>query len=75
MFVKPLNGYSLQDYRKIRFYYELRESENNGMLIQEMGLLTSVGTLFARILWDEMWDEPIRKTSEFSLDGNWTLEF
>lgn len=52
------------------FSFTLELAENNGVTIQEYGLLAVDGTLFARKT-----RSPIAKTSDIRLEGSWTIIF
>ncbi|MDR3019901.1 MAG: hypothetical protein LBU66_03240 [Treponema sp.] len=69
-FVKNISSYNFQDER-VLFDWELKVTENNGMDILEFGLLTADDILFAR----KTRANPLRKTADISLEGQWTLIF
>jgi hypothetical protein len=50
------------------FNWTLEAAENNGMVIQEFGLLAANGTLFSRKS-----RQPINKTAEVRLVGAWKI--
>jgi hypothetical protein len=55
----------------VQFDWHLGNSENNGNAIREFGLLTEDDVLFARFVLEE----PIPKTSQFSVDVQWVIAF
>jgi hypothetical protein len=70
-FVKQVIGISFPEPDQVQFDWHLASEEYNGKTIKELGLLTENGTLFARIVLDA----PIPKTSQFSMDVQWVIEF
>lgn len=70
-FVKPISAYSFPKTGEVRFDWLLKETENNGMAISEMGLLTADGKLFAR----KVRQNPLNKASDISLEGHWIISF
>lgn len=65
--VKNVDSYTA-DATGVTFYWSLSTSELNGMTIQERGLVTAAGTLFARKAHD-----PIVKNSGMSIQGSWRI--
>jgi hypothetical protein len=70
-FKKAVHKISYPESDQVQFDWHLDATENNGKSIKEFGLLTSSDILFARIVLDE----PFPKTSQFSVDVQWVIEF
>jgi hypothetical protein len=70
-YVKPILGFSYPENGRVQFNWNLLVTENNGMAIMELGLLTTDGTLFAR----KTRINPIHKESDISIEGHWTIIF
>lgn len=68
-FTKAITRFKFPSNNKVQFDWDLSVSENNGMAISELGLLTDDGTLFARIIREK----PFYKESDISIEGQWTL--
>lgn len=71
-YARPVLGYNvLGDGRLslVQISWELEMTENNGMGILELGLLTGDDTLFARITRTK----PLWKHPDISLEGVWTI--
>lgn len=69
-FIKDLAGGIPSGDGSIIFSFSLDEEEANGMAIQEMGLFTAGGVLFARKN-----RSVINKTADIRFDGTWTIKF
>jgi hypothetical protein len=70
-FVIPISSYSFPSNGQVRFNWLLKEKDNNGMAILEMGLLMADNKLFAR----KVWQNPFNKDSTISLEGHWIISF
>jgi hypothetical protein len=70
-FVKPIDGVEYPAPGQARFNWTIAASEANGKAIMEFGLLCEDGTLFARYVRQA----PLNKDADFSLEGDWTIEF
>jgi hypothetical protein len=70
-FSKAVNDISFPETDQVQFDWYLDNTEHNGNEINEFGLLTEGGTLFARIVLDE----PINKTAQISVDVQWIIIF
>jgi len=68
---KPITSVSYPENGKAQFDWNLLVTENNGMAILEMGLVTADGVLFAR----KTRTNPIHKASDISMEGHWTIIF
>ncbi len=69
-FKKDIDSYTLEnDNKSVTFAYTLASSENNGMLIKEMGLICEDDSLFSR----RVLDAPILKTVNIVIEGTWTV--
>lgn len=68
-YVKALDGVTYSGTSAI-FQYALEYNENNGMTIQEFGLLCDDNTLFSRITRNSL-----QKTADIRLTGTWTITF
>ena len=69
-FVKALGSHSYLAFNVMQFNWTLENDEANGMAIQEMGLISSNDTLFARRT-----RAAINKTSDLRIEGNWKIFF
>lgn len=69
-FIKNLSGGIPNGGGSVIFSFSLNEDEANGKAIQEMGLFTASGALFARKN-----RALINKTSDIRFDGTWTIKF
>lgn len=69
-FVKALGSHSYLAFNIVQFNWTLENDEANGMAIQEMGLISSNDTLFARRT-----RAAINKTSDLRIEGNWKIFF
>lgn len=69
-FTKALAGSTQGGDGTVVFSFSLNENEANGMAIQEMGLFTAGGVLFARKN-----RSVINKTADIRFDGTWTIKF
>lgn len=69
-FVKALGSHSYLAFNVVQFNWTLENDEANGMAIQEMGLISSNDTLFARRT-----RAAINKTSDLRIEGNWKIFF
>lgn len=69
-FTKVLDSTTYPDATSVLFTYSLAASENNGMNIQEFGLLTVDSTLYARRI-----RAVIPKDSSIRLEGSWKIQF
>jgi hypothetical protein len=70
-FVKPVSGFSYPETSRLVIDWHLSVDEANGMAIKEFGLLAGDGTLFAR----KNRAEPINKSNDISIDGQWVIIF
>jgi hypothetical protein len=70
-FVKEADAVSYPESDQVQFDWRLDDGEYNGKAIKEFGLLTEDEALFARIVLDE----PLPKTSQFSIDVQWVVIF
>jgi hypothetical protein len=70
-FAKDIDDIAFPEPDQVQFDLHIGTDENNGTVINEFGLLTEDGTLFARIVMDE----PINKTHQISLDIEWVIIF
>jgi hypothetical protein len=70
-FAKEVGNITFPEPDQVQFDWHLDNSEANGRPIKEFGLLTDDGVLFARIVLDE----PIPKTTQFSVDVQWVIIF
>jgi len=64
---KALDGISYPAYNSIQFAFSLGLSENNGVTIEEIGLLNTSGDLFSRRLYTIVKDNTVR------VEGTWTI--
>jgi hypothetical protein len=64
---KGLDGVSYPTYNSIQFAFSLGLSENNGVTIEEIGLLNTSGDLFSRKLYTIVKDNTVR------VEGTWTI--
>lgn len=69
-FVKALGSHSYLSFNIVQFNWTLENDEANGMAIQEMGLISSNDTLFARRT-----RAAVNKTSDLRIEGNWKIFF
>ena len=69
-YIKPLNGSKIRG-TIVRFDFTLDKNEANGKPINEFGLLTGNGTLFAR----KIRQQPLSKTNSTEFIGTWTIVF
>lgn len=69
-FTKAIDGLQYPAYNQVQFDWSLDYSENNGMTIQEMGLIAADGTLFSRKT-----RAPIVKDNTIRIEGSWTITF
>jgi hypothetical protein len=69
-YVKLIGGVAYPAQGQVRFSWSLAESEANGKIIREFGLLCSDGALFSRKVRGV-----IEKESDISLSGTWTITF
>lgn len=67
-FVKPLLSITRPTPTSIRCDFVILESDANGMIIREFGLLRSDNTLFARRTRGA-----IEKAEDLEIDGQWTI--
>jgi hypothetical protein len=70
-FAKDVSEISYPASDQVQFDWHLDKTEYNGKSINELGLLTDDDILFARIVLDE----PLPKTSQFSMDVQWVIIF
>jgi hypothetical protein len=70
-FIKPVDGVDYPEPGQARFNWTIAASEANGKAVMEFGLLCADGTLFARYVRQM----PLNKDADFSLEGDWTIEF
>lgn len=70
-FIKALGSVSYPNNRSVAFIFTLEASEANDKQISEFGLLSGNRTLFAR----KIRNEPLPKTNEISLSGQWIINF
>ncbi|MCL2610798.1 MAG: hypothetical protein FWE02_03870 [Defluviitaleaceae bacterium] len=68
-FIKPIDRFEYLGVGQVRFHWELLPEENNGAQLNNYGLVTENGTLFAR--WFE--EEVIPKRQNVHLIGHWTI--
>jgi len=66
-FDKPLDAISYPAYNSVQFAFSLGLSENNGVTIEEIGLLNTSGDLFSRRLYTIVKDNTVR------VEGTWTI--
>ena len=64
---KALDGISYPSYNSVQFAFSLGLSENNGVTIEEIGLLNTSGDLFSRKLYTIVKDNTVR------IEGTWTI--
>jgi hypothetical protein len=69
--VKAITGFTYPALGQVQFAWGLDETEGNGMVIYEFGLLTDDGTLFAR----RTRNAPINKDSDIRIEGFWKIIF
>lgn len=67
-FAKNIGSITYEGVSTVVFNWTLEAAENNGMVIQEFGLLAANGTLFSRKS-----RQPINKTAEVRLVGAWKI--
>jgi hypothetical protein len=70
-FTKEIDSVEYPSATQVQFNWTVAENEANGKAIMEFGLLCEDGTLFARYVRQT----PLNKESDFSLEGDWTIEF
>ena len=68
--IKPVTSFSFPATGEVEFAWGFGESEANGMVIREFGLITADGQLFARKSRGA-----IEKDEDLDLSGRWTLIF
>jgi hypothetical protein len=68
---KAISSVSYPQTGAVRFDFLLDFGENNGVNIYEFGLFSADGTMFSRLVRQEA----ISKTSDFKIDGEWTIQF
>lgn len=67
-FAKAIGSVTYEGVSTVVFNWTLEDNENNGVTIQEFGLLATNGTLFSR-----KQRQPINKTAEVRLVGQWKI--
>ena len=70
-FIKEVDSVDYPSGTQVKFNWTVATGEANGKAIMEFGLLCEDGTLFARYVRQT----PLNKDSDFSLEGDWTIEF
>jgi hypothetical protein len=70
-FQEPVESVEFPQMGQVRFNWTLGADQANGKAIMEFGLITEDGKLFAR----RTRTNPLNKESDFSLEGDWTIEF
>ena len=70
-FTKAIDQVTYPTTNSVRFAFSLASGENNGMAINEFGLLTAGGVLYAR----KNRSTPLNKDSDLSFSGAWTITF
>lgn len=68
-FVKALDGFTYPSQTIVKFNFSLGAAENNGMLVQELGLFTASNILFARVL------ATFQKVAGMTITGTWSITF
>jgi len=68
-FYKAIKKFNFPEINQVRFFWEITESEANGIAIREFGLITEDGSLFAR----RTRDKPLQKESDISIEGEWVI--
>ena len=71
LFIKPVDGFEFPASGQVQINWKLLVSEANGKAIQEFGLYTEDGTLFAR----RIRVNPIHKENDISIEGQWIIIF
>ena len=69
-FIKAVDAHSYPTQTSVSFQFSLLASEANGLLINEFGLITASGALFARKVRTA---GPLTKDNDLALSGSWTL--
>ena len=69
-FTKALAGYSYPGTGSVNFNFTMELAENNGMVIQEYGLVNANGDLCARVN-----RAPLTKNNTIRLVGDWTINY
>lgn len=69
-FTKSFDSVTYPNPGTVQFNFIITTAEANGLAINEFGLFTEDGTLFARIVVSE-----INKTNSIRIEGNWQLIF
>ncbi|MDN3365886.1 hypothetical protein QQO24_01705 [Ralstonia pseudosolanacearum] len=70
-YAKGIDTVSYPATNQVQFAFSLGTGEANGMAIAEFGLLTTVGTLYAR----KTRSLPLNKEDDITLAGTWTVSF
>ena len=70
-FTKAISGIEYPASGQVKFKWVISATEANGKAILEFGLVCADGTLFARYVRTTA----LNKDSDFSLEGDWTIEF
>lgn len=68
LYSKALEDITYPAAESLKADFVLEEAENNGVTIQEFGLICSDGTLFSRLT-----RYPIEKTNSIRLEGSWII--
>jgi len=68
-FLKAIDGATYPTQTSVQFTFSLGASENNGMQVEELGLLTANNTLFARFR------QSFQKTAGVTINGLWQITF
>lgn len=67
-FIKAIDSFSYPVLGTVEFDWACEKYENNGMIVEEFGLMSDDGTLFARVV-----HAPITKTNLIRLVGSWSI--
>lgn len=70
-YLKPVDAVSYPAPNQVSFTFSLGALEANGKAIQEFGLLTASGTLYAR----KVRAAALNKDTDLSFQGSWTISF
>jgi hypothetical protein len=71
-FVKAIDAVTYPTSTSVQFAFSLGSAEDNGMAIQEFGLLTQGNTLYARKVRTS---GALNKDADLSFSGTWTINF